>query len=76
MRTIQGSLAIEGNPLSEQQITAMLEGKRVLAPPKEVQEAHNAIAVYEQLAQWQAHSETDLLAAHKVLMKGLHEGLS
>jgi len=40
MRTIQGSLAIEGNSLSEGQITAMLEGKRVIAPPKE---AHNAI---------------------------------
>ena len=49
MRTIQGALAIEGNTLSEEQITAMLEGKRVIAPPKEVQEAHNAIAVYDQL---------------------------
>ncbi|MFC3853688.1 hypothetical protein ACFOSD_12655 [Salinispirillum marinum] len=62
MRTIQGSLAIEGNTLSVQQITAILDGKRVLAPVKQVQEARNAIAVYEQLPQWQAASERDLLA--------------
>lgn len=71
MRTIQGSLAIEGNTLSEEQITAMLEGKRVIAPPKEAQEAHNAIAVYEQLESWHASQEADLLAAHKAFMLGL-----
>ena len=36
IRTIQGSLAIEGNTLSESQITAILEGKRVIAPPREI----------------------------------------
>jgi len=71
IRTIQGSLAIEGNTLSESQITAILNGKRVLAPPQEVQEARNALAVYEQLQDWQPGSEDDLLAAHKALMLGL-----
>lgn len=71
MRTIQGSLAIEGNTLSEAQITAMLEGKRIIAPPREVQEAANAIAVYEKLVHWQPEQQTDLLAAHKMLMLGL-----
>jgi len=71
IRTIQGSLAIEGNTLSESQITAILNGKRVLAPPQEVQEARNALAVYEQLQDWQPGSESDLLAAHKALMLGL-----
>lgn len=71
MRTVQGSLAIEGNTLSEAQITAILEGKRVIAPPKEVQEAHNAIAAYEAIGRWQPSSGEDLLAAHKVLMTGL-----
>lgn len=47
IRTVQGSLAIEGNALSEEQITAILDGKRVIAPPKDVQEARNALAVYE-----------------------------
>ncbi len=43
MRTIQGSLAIEGNTLSQAQITAIIEGKRIIAPVRKVKEAHNAI---------------------------------
>jgi len=50
IRTIQGSLAIEGNTLSEAQITAILEGKRVIAPPEDILEAQNAIACYRQLS--------------------------
>ena len=73
IRTIQGSLAIEGNTLSEEQITAVLEGKPVLAPPREIQEAHNALAAYEQMTHWQPEREADLLQAHKVLMQGLLE---
>ncbi|EIK44260.1 filamentation induced by cAMP protein Fic [Cellvibrio sp. BR] len=71
IRTIQGSLAIEGNTLSEEQITAILEGKRVIAPPKEILEVRNAIKAYEQFETWKATSEKDLLKAHTVLMKGL-----
>ena len=71
MRTIQGSLAIEGNTLTIEQITSILEGKRVIAPPKEVQEAHNAISTYKVLLTWQPSSEHDLLKAHKKLMFGL-----
>jgi len=71
IRTITGSLAIEGNTLTEEQITAILEGKTVLAPPRELQEARNALAVYEQLPQWNGHNERHLLAAHKQLMYGL-----
>lgn len=71
IRTIQGSLAIEGNTLSEEQITAILEGRRVIAPPREVQEAYNAIAAYDQLPHWQAAREQHMLQAHGVLMKGL-----
>lgn len=71
MRTIQGSLAIEGNTLTVEQITEILDGKRIIAPPREVKEAHNAISVYEQLLKWQPSSEHHLLAAHKQLMLGL-----
>ena len=73
VRTIQGSLAIEGNQLSEDQITAILEGKRVIAPAREVQEASNALNVYEQLdsLQFDNDNENDLLLAHKNLMLGL-----
>lgn len=71
MRTIQGSLAIEGNTLTIEQITSILDGKRIIAPPKEVQEAHNAISTYKALLTWQPSNEHDLLSAHKKLMFGL-----
>ncbi|MFT6927583.1 MAG: Fic family protein [Psychromonas sp.] len=71
VRTIQGSLAIEGNQLSEEQITAILDGKRVIAPAREVQEASNALSVYEQLDRLQFADQKSLLSAHKKLMLGL-----
>jgi len=71
IKTVHGSLAIEGNTLSVEQITAILEGKRVLAPPKEINEVENALDVYEQLGKWDPASLKDLLMAHKVLMKNL-----
>ena len=71
IRTIRGSLAIEGSTLSEAQITAILEGKRVIAPPREIQEARNAIKAYELFTQWQPSAEADLLAAHNIIMGGL-----
>ncbi|MFA5531712.1 MAG: Fic family protein [Thiohalomonadaceae bacterium] len=71
IRTIRGSLAIEGNTLSEEQVTAVLNGKPVVAPPREIQEVRNAIAAYDRLEQWQPDSEADLLAAHRHLMQGL-----
>ncbi|BCE00139.1 Fic family protein [Marinicellulosiphila megalodicopiae] len=71
IRTIQGSLAIEGNTLSEEQITAILDGKRVIAPPKDVQEARNAIKAYEAFETWAPSSNDDFLKAHQILMSGL-----
>jgi Fic family protein len=71
IRTIQGSLAIEGNTLSLEQITAILDGKHVIAPPREIQEVRNAIVAYERLEQWQPWREADLLAAHAAIMAGL-----
>jgi Fic family protein len=71
VRTIHGSLAIEGNTLSEAQITAILEGKRVIAPPREVQEVKNALAAYDRFDSWKPESEKDLLEGHRMLMSGL-----
>ena len=69
--TIQGSLAIEGNTLSTEQIKAILNSKVVIAPPKEVQEVRNTIKAYEAFQQWQPSQEVDLLQAHQILMTGL-----
>ncbi len=71
IRTIQGSLAIEGNPLTEDEITTILEGKPVIAPPQEIREVRNAAAAYDAFPQWNPASEADLLTAHGMLMAGL-----
>ena len=71
IRTIHGSLAIEGNTLTEEQISTILDGKPVAAPLREVQEVRNAIKAYEQFPQWNPSREADLLSAHGVLMAGL-----
>lgn len=71
VRTIHGSLAIEGNTLSEEQITAILDGKRIMAPAREIQEVKNALAAYDRFDIWNAKNEKDLLDAHHVLMSGL-----
>ena len=71
IRTIQASLAIEHNSLSTQQVTAIMEGKRVLAPQKDIQEVRNAILTYEQLPAWKSHRLDDVLKAHQTLMLGL-----
>ena len=71
IRTIHGSLAIEGNTLSEEQVATILDGKSVVAPLKDIQEIRNAIQAYDQYQQWSPANETDLLNAHEILMTGL-----
>lgn len=71
IRTIQATVAIEGNSLSLEQVTAMLEGKRVRGPARDIMEVQNALAAYERVATLDPQSEADLLRAHGVLMRGL-----
>lgn len=71
IRTIQASLAIEGNSFSLSQVSAVLEGKRVLGKPKEIQEVRNAIECYGTLSELDPCSVKSLLFAHKVLMEDL-----
>ncbi len=71
VRTIHASVAIEGNTLTEEQVTAILEGKRVIAPERDLLEVTNAIACYGKLPVWNPGSPKHFLAAHKVMMKGL-----
>ncbi|NDV45741.1 Fic family protein [Paludibacter sp. 221] len=71
IKTIQGSLAIEGNTLTTDQITAILDNKPVIAPINEVQEIRNAIKAYELLDELNANSMNDLLKAHLTMELGL-----
>ena len=71
VRAIRGSLAIEGNILSEEQVSTILDGKPVAAPPRDLREAKNAIEAYDRCPEWNPADESDLLAAHAVLTAGL-----
>lgn len=71
IKTIHSSLGIEGNTLSEQQITALMENKRVIGPAKDIREVLNAIDTYKNLNRFKYHSEKDFLKAHKSIMNGL-----
>lgn len=74
IRTIHSSLAIEHNSLSLDQVTAILDGKRVLGNPNEIKEVQNAYEAYEMMLRLNSNSVEDLLTAHKLMMQGLvHE---
>lgn len=71
IRTIYSSLAIEQNTLDIEQVTAVLSGKRVLAPPKDIAEVQNAYEIYENMDKLNPYSIDDLLKAHRIMVKGL-----
>ena len=68
IKTITGTLAIEGNTLGEEQITAIVDGKAVLGSARELAEVKGAIAAYDALSSLQPANSQDLLAAHALLM--------
>ncbi|MDO3696060.1 Fic family protein [Wenyingzhuangia sp. chi5] len=73
IKTIHSSLKIEGNTLTEEQITSLLENKRVIGPKKDVLEVLNAIEIYENIEKYNPLSEKSFLKAHSVLMNELIE---
>ena len=71
IKTIHSSLSIEGNTLTEEQITALIENKRIIGPEKDVNEVLNAIRVYKQLDSFDPKLSKSFLKAHEILMNGL-----
>jgi len=71
IKTIHSSLQIEGNTLTQEQITALIENKKVVGPKKDVLEVLNAIELYDQLSHFKFSSDKHFLKAHEILMKGL-----
>jgi Fic family protein len=71
IKTVHSSLSIEGNTLSEDQVTAILENKRVIGPKKDIEEVINALSVYDSLGKLNPYSSKSFLEAHKILMRGL-----
>jgi Fic family protein len=73
IKTIQGSLSIEGNTLTIPQITAILDNKRVIGPQRDIIEAVNAIKAYEGITTYKSNNVNSMLKAHKCLLDGLIE---
>ena len=73
IKTIHGSLSIEQNTLSEDQITALIDGKHVAGPAKDITEAENAIEIYNLLEKLDPYSIDDLLYAHSIMTRNLIE---
>jgi Fic family protein len=71
IKTIHSSLSIEGNTLTEEQITALIENKRIIGPEKDVNEVLNAISAYNQLHTFDPTCSKSFLKAHEILMQGL-----
>ena len=71
IKSIYSSLAIENNTLSIEQVTDVINGKRVLAPQKDIEEVHNAFNAYEKLSEINPYSIDDLLKIHGIMMNGL-----
>ena len=71
IKSIHSSLAIEQNALTVDQVSDIIDGKRVLGPPQDIKEAKNAYEAYEAMAELNPYSIDDLLKAHKIMMEGL-----
>jgi len=71
IKTVHSSLSIEGNTLTEDQVSAILENKRVVGPQKDITEVINALKVYDSLNSFNPYSSKSFLEAHKILMSGL-----
>ena len=73
IKTIHSSLEIEGNTLTIEQITAIVENRRVIGPKKDILEVKNAIVVYDYLDNLNPNSFASFCEAHGLLMNGLIE---
>lgn len=71
IKTVQASLAIEGNTLSLDQVSAVFDGKRVLGPKKDIDEVKNAIELYKDLSRFDPLIPDHMLDAHAILMGNL-----
>ncbi|MBN2857444.1 MAG: Fic family protein [Candidatus Delongbacteria bacterium] len=73
IKTVQSSLAIEGNTLSLDQVTAVFDNKKVAGPERDILEVKNAKNLYDRIGEFDPLSSVSFLKAHSILMKGLTE---
>ena len=71
IKSITGTLQIEGNSFSEEKVTNVINGKKVLGTMREIAEVKGAIKAYEYLDKYVFNKEADLLYAHKLMTEEL-----
>ncbi len=71
IRTIRGTTAIEGNTLSEEEVTAIIAGKRVAGSRREIDEIKGAHAAYSKISEFNPLDSSALLKAHAIMTKNL-----
>lgn len=71
IRTVYSSLAIEQNTLDIEQVSAILNGKHIIAPPKDIKEVKNAYEIYDYMEHLNPYSVDDLLKAHSIMVRDL-----
>ncbi|MDR1917836.1 MAG: Fic family protein [Christensenellaceae bacterium] len=71
IKTIHSSLAIENNSLTLEQVTAVINGKTVLAPQNEIQEVKNAYEAYKLLGIMNPFEVKDMLKVHGIMLQNL-----
>ena len=71
IKSITGTLQIEGNTFSEEKVTNVINGKTVLGTMREIAEVQGAIRAYEHFDNYAFKSENDLLKSHKLMMDEL-----
>lgn len=71
IRSIHSSLAIEQNTLTLEQVSDIIDGRRILGPPQDIREVKNAYEAYERVSSLDPYQVKNLLLAHKIMMEGL-----
>jgi Fic family protein len=71
LKSVQSSLAIENNPLSLEEISDVIDGRKVLGKQEDIQAAKNAFAAYKMISSIDAYDISSLLKVHRIMMSGL-----
>lgn len=73
IRSVHSSLAIENNTLSLEQVTDVINGRRIIGSPSEILEVKNAFEAYSQIEIFEPFIIADFQNAHRLLMSELVE---
>jgi Fic family protein len=69
--SIQSSVAIEANSLTLEQVTDIINGRKIIGDSKEIQEVKNAWEAYEGIGEYSPYSLDSFLEAHKKMSNKL-----